>query len=374
MCSTACVEIFILEEEIHDIDWYDDDEPIRPSRLLSARRTTLIAKRRTAHYFVRDRQALLQKFLTLVNTSATKFAKSENVPPSTFRGWLARKEEYLDARKVGRRKQIGTSSADVVIPFGVQLVNFMKDVRREEQILTTARMIAWISVHRKTWLHEYLYGKKDGYRYDDYSPFNILNVDETSVYHDMPPRRTWAEVGKSSKANVQFFVLGRKFPILFIVHGKPGGQIDTNEVPRYPSGHHYCVQEDAWMDKSVWMFYLHHVLKPMLDPVSPSVIVADNLKCHVSAESVEAICTDLCCDFAPLPENSTGMCQPLDVGVMGPLKAMLRTAWLTEHKVYTAPQRRMAMITRVIKVWEAFNSATVAKAFAKALPKPSDLD
>jgi hypothetical protein len=159
--------------------------------------------------------------------------------------------------------------------------------------------------------------------------------------------------------------------VLFIVHGTPGGKIETHELPTYPAGHHYAVQKDAWMDKTVWDQYLKEVLKPELDPDSPSVLLADNLKCHVSEESVETICSDLCCDFEPLPENSTGTCQPLDVGVMGPLKAKLRTAWLTEPQVYSASDRRLAMIQRVIKAWAAFDTATVAKSFTKALPKPT---
>ncbi|KAE9091051.1 hypothetical protein PF006_g25013 [Phytophthora fragariae] len=35
----------------------------------------------------------------------------------------------------------------------------------------------------------------------------------------------------------------------------------------------------------------------------------------------------------PLPANSTAVCQPLDVGVMGPLKKSLRALWLKEQSV-----------------------------------------
>ena len=158
--------------------------------------------------------------------------------------------------------------------------------------------------------------------------------------------------------------------MLFIVHGKPGGQIEKFELPTYPVGHHYMVQKNAWMDARVWQTYLTRVLLPELDPDTLSVVMADNLKCHVSDEAMATLCTDLCCDFAPIPENSTGTWQPLDAGVMGPLKAMLRTAWLKERPVYTAAARRLAMIKRVIKVWDVFSSETVQKSFVKAIPRP----
>ncbi|CAK4351481.1 unnamed protein product, partial [Aphanomyces euteiches] len=124
----------------------------------------------------------------------------------------------------------------------------MKDVRRDEHILTSAHMVTWIKTHHPTWLDAYLANKMSdlpGYnallhlcqrfahrhgfsqrvscvsrlrqqeleaiqasfaqqfweKYADYHPSEILNVDETGVYYDMPPRRIWAEVGRSSKVD-----------------------------------------------------------------------------------------------------------------------------------------------------------------------------
>ncbi|OQR82274.1 hypothetical protein ACHHYP_20804, partial [Achlya hypogyna] len=282
----------------------------------------------------------------LVNGSVRRFCKEQNVPRSTFQGWLERKEDYLGLTKCGQRKHLADRSVDVAIPFGPALLTFMKDVRRDEQILTTARMIAWITAHHKRWLRAYLKAKRSGYnsllrllqRYGDTSLSHIINVDETAIYYDMPPRRTWAEVGKSSKVDKSQKHSDRLAAVLSIsadVHGKPGDPIETKELPKYPQGHHYVVQDDAWMDARVWQHYLHYVLQPQLDVEQPSVLLADNLKCHVSEEAMEVLCTDLCCDFAPIPENSTGTCQALDAGVIGPLKAKLRTAWLKERPVFS---------------------------------------
>ena len=58
---------------------------------------------------------------------------------------------------------------------------------------------------------------------------------------------------------------------------------------------------------------------------------------------------------------------------MGPVKSMLRSEYLTEQRVFTAPEKRLAMIKRVLKVWSSFDVETVRKAFAKALPREFEM-
>ncbi|KAF0729844.1 hypothetical protein Ae201684_012627 [Aphanomyces euteiches] len=222
-------------------------------------------------------------------------------------------------------------------------------------------------------------------KYADYHPSEILNVDETGVYYDMPPRRIWAEVGRSSKVDksekhserstavLTIRADGKTLPILFIVNGKPGGRIEIDEVPSYPPGHVYAVQEEAWMDHRVWQIYLQELLKQELVPETPSVILVDNLSSHVSQASVETVCFDLCASLKCLPPNSTSVCQPLDAGVIGPLKAKLRSLWLREKPVTTAREKRMMMIKRTIKAWNSLTEEVVLKSFEKAVPRVIEL-
>ncbi|RQM24161.1 hypothetical protein B5M09_004156, partial [Aphanomyces astaci] len=173
--------------------------------------------------------------------------------------------------------------------------------------------------------------------YGHYPRSQILNINETGVYFDMPPGMTLAEIGKSSKckkatkhserltAVMMIRADGVKLPILFIVKGKPGGTIDTSELPTYPPGHVYAVAETMFS---------------VLEPLQP---------------------------------NSTSRCQPLDVGVMGPLKAMLKTAWLLEDDerngdILTAQEKRLATVKRTIKIWDRISTDTIVKAFDKAIP------
>ncbi|RHY21988.1 hypothetical protein DYB25_011919 [Aphanomyces astaci] len=310
--------------------------------------------------------------------------------------------------------------------FSRELVDFMASVRHGEHFLTTAHLVTWLKTYQPEWLAEYMSSKptderaykslvqwclrfanRHGYYHrvpcpakstqeelavtqeafaaDFGSTFGHLpkhawiNVDETPVYYDMPPGRTLARVGQSSRvkesqkhsdritAVLSIRADGTKMPLLLIVKGRPGGDIATKEVPTYPAGPVYAVQKTAYMNQRVWNMYLREVLKPELD--CPSVLLADNLKCHVSKKSYKIMQDELYSGafLQPLPANTTSVLQPLDVGVMGPFKQMCRTEWIKEEKVVTAAEKRLVMIKRAIKVWDGMKEDTVRKSFEKAL-------
>ncbi|KAH9120880.1 hypothetical protein LEN26_010929 [Aphanomyces euteiches] len=129
------------------------------------------------------------------------------------------------------------------------------------------------------------------------------------------------------------------------VHGKAGGKVESDEFPTYPQGHVYVVQQEAWMDDRVWHIYLQELLKYELVAENPSVTLADNL--------------NLCANLEPLPLNLTSVCQPLDAGVMGPLKSKLRSLWLKEKPVVTAAEKRMMMIKRTITAWSSLSNDVI---------------
>ncbi|KAG3073282.1 hypothetical protein PI124_g20853 [Phytophthora idaei] len=129
------------------------------------------------------------------------------------------------------------------------------------------------------------------------------------------------------------------------------------------------------MDARVWHFYLRSLLVQHI--LEGSVLLVDTLDCHVSDESETIVKKELHSIQQALPKNSTSVCQPLDVGIMGPLKAKLKELWLTERppplkpgekrKNKTAADKRLETIKRAIKAWESLDPETVTKAFNKAL-------
>ena len=266
-------------------------------------------------------------------------------------GWKSRADKIVTTQRNAKLATLGGSGRKEIIPFARELMKFVKDRRENHKRVSGVHLLGFIKLYRKQWLlqylatkpssevgynsllhlcHQFLHRHKFSYRIpvmakaldddlikvrDDFalkfwakhelkSPGSILNVDETAIYYDMPPGKTWAEIGGSSKVDksekhsdqitavLKVRADGRKLPILFIVHGKPGGSIETTELPTYPIGHIYCVQENAWMDNRVWEEYLTKLLPYEIE--EPSVVIVDNFESHVSEESIMSNC-DISC-------------------------------------------------------------------------------
>jgi hypothetical protein len=75
------------------------------------------------------------------------------------------------------------------------------------------------------------------------------------------------------------------------------------------------------MNSTVWKFYVEKLLNFKID--EPAVLLVDNFDCHVSEEGQRLVAEEANATVAPPPPNRTAVCQPLDVGVKGPLKAKI---------------------------------------------------
>jgi len=379
--------------------------------------------KRVQYTFKQKRQVLLH----LQHATVAAVSRQLNIPYTTVRNWKNQKDIIGSFNGSEKRRSLRTGRKQL-IDFPDELVCFMKDLRRESRPLATVHLVNFIKLKKPDWLVKYLSTKKtsiSGYNAlfrllqrfahrhgfsrqiitrstksledllairDNFSEAfwaahghvpqeDILNVDETGVYYDMPPSRIWALRGGSAKvasvskqssrvtAVMAIRSNGEKLPILFILKGTPGGRIESTELGTYPEGHFYTVQQNAWMDGKVWTMYLDTVLKPEIR--GPSVILLDNLDVHVSETSINTVAGELFSTVVPLPANTTSVTQPLDVEVMGPLKSKLRAAWLTEdiHSTrMTAKQNRLAIVKRTISAWEVIQEETVRSSFRKALP------
>ncbi|RHY02177.1 hypothetical protein DYB28_009605 [Aphanomyces astaci] len=196
------------------------------------------------------------------------------------------------------------------------LVDFMESVRDGEHFLTTAHLVTWVKSYQPQWLSAYMTDKSND-----------------------SARKT--------------------MPLLIIIKGTPGGEIDVDELPTYPPGPVYAMQKTACMDQRVWSLYLREVLQPEVD--CPSVVLADKFTCNVLKKSYNILEDELFCSayLQPLPANTTSVLQPLDMGVMGRFKQICHRKWITEVKVVTAAEKRLSMIQRTIKVWEDMKEDTV---------------
>ncbi|KAF0715573.1 Aste57867_3312 [Aphanomyces stellatus] len=173
---------------------------------------------------------------------------------------------------------------------------------------------------------------------------------------------------------------GLKLSLLFVIKGQPGGRIDTKELPSFPFGHYYAVQNKAWMDSSVWQQYPWFVLAEGVQ--GKSVLVLDNFETHVSDGGKETAAI-LGYDVCALPPNATSHCQPLDVSIMAPFKRHMRDLWIAEDMIsgseedndedWMSPKaqvKRRVMIDRAIKAWNKITQEQVRGSFLKAIPTP----
>ncbi|RHX99637.1 hypothetical protein DYB36_013670 [Aphanomyces astaci] len=270
---------------------------------------------------------------------------------------LQREDAILNKKVNGKKATLGGQGRHESIPLASDMAAFMKDVCDQEHILTHTHLISFMKLHHMEWLEEYLAAKTNDdrayhslmrlcqrfslrYRYSQRVPCvsrltqavlmetrdnfaaafwdkfrdtaaeDIINVDETSVYYDMPPGKTLAPIGGSSKVDTS-----QKHSDRMTAVGTSSVSIDPPEA------------------------------------------------------SVDTVSTELFGILEPLLKNSTSVCQPLDVGVMGPLKSKLRKKWLTEKPVVTAAEKRLAMIQRTIQAWEEMPCDLIRSSFEKALPQ-----
>ncbi|RHY91674.1 hypothetical protein DYB35_008259 [Aphanomyces astaci] len=383
-------------------------------------------KGKQTRYTNGQRKQLLARFRASNGTSERQFCRDNKISCGTWQDCRSRESAIMASKRHIRHATLGGQGRRELLPFKDDLLAYMRAKHDSEEHLRVFHLMRWVNTNHKEWLVQYLASKKneavayqsfrslmhrfaDRHRfrhrvpcaskvsqkvlddvwmgnafhfwstYGHYPRSQILNVDETGVYFDMPPGMTLAKIGKSSKckkttkhserltavmtiradgmtfpeSDFRHACLGVKLPILFIVKGKPGGTIDTSELPTYSPGHVYAVQESAWMDDRVWDIYLDELLAAHVE--DSSVLLVDNLACHVSDKSYDKVAETMFSVLEPLPPNSTSRCQPLDVGVMGPLKAMLKTAWLLEDDerngdILTAQEKRLATVKRTIKV------------------------
>ncbi|KAG3007277.1 hypothetical protein PC119_g14649 [Phytophthora cactorum] len=197
----------------------------------------------------------------------------------------------------------------------------------------------------------------------------------------MPPHRACALRGRQDPAHIVrqkkhpgrlTAVLatradGGKLPILFIIRGRPGGRLEKTEIPTFPPGHFYIVQENDWMDDVGWKFCVELLLK--YEIVEPSVPLLDNFESHVLEEGQRLVVEVANATTVPLPANSTAVCQPLDVGVMGPLKASIRDGFKGIRKGNLKTRRLRAVKATIA----ALDTEVVKRSFEKAIPRYTEV-
>ncbi|KAH9120207.1 hypothetical protein LEN26_011229 [Aphanomyces euteiches] len=306
-------------------------------------------------------------------------AETTSISKETIRKW----DEAALASLQSKAKRSPGAGRPCILPQPQNLLDFMVFLREKRRPLSTFHLVQYIKTHHTEWLQNYiascecvgdpyknigslcrdfahrnkftwrrsstgscpltrdeLRATKEKFCLSFWNDFgymaseNIINVDETGIYYDTPPRYLWTQIGQDSsldaseKSSARLTAVlsarsnGEKLPILFIIKGEKGGFIEQNELQEYPQEHLYFVQKNAWMDADGWKYYLTQLMSSELR--GPTLFVVDNFNAHVSDASFAMVEEELSSFLCPLPKNCTSVLQPLDVGVMGPFKSILR--------------------------------------------------
>ncbi|GMF53439.1 unnamed protein product [Phytophthora fragariaefolia] len=120
------------------------------------------------------------------------------------------------------------------------------------------------------------------------------------------------------------------------------------------------------MDSTDWKWFVQNLLKYAFD--GAAALLLDNFDSNVSEEGRRVVVEEANATVVPLPPNTTAVCQPLDVGVMGPLKTKLR-AKFRGISAGTAQGKCLRAIKSTIAAWEELEETTAIRSFEKAIPR-----
>ncbi|RHZ18695.1 hypothetical protein DYB37_009539 [Aphanomyces astaci] len=288
----------------------------------------------------RKRPTLAQKLSVARLAEATSVRNAivtTGYAESCVRDWV--RDKSMTAEFKGsktRKKNTGACGGKTILPDSHELVTHIKDLRRQEVATTSAHMMLFLRDGNMPWIEEYMATRKSGYssllrllqhfmdrhgfsrqrvcrqkktqvdleetriafgkqfhsHHPDVTMDCVFNADETGLTYDMCPNTIWAirgggsYVANSKTHSYRMIALltvrgdGVKLPILFVIRGAAGGVIEYNEFDDYPPGHHFAMQEKAWMNGTVWKFYLRDALAEHIE--NPSVLLVDNFDSHVT--------------------------------------------------------------------------------------------
>ena len=169
-------------------------------------------------------------------------------------------------------------------------------------------------------------------------PAFVMNMDQTPYNPKDCPTRTLALKGsrtvsvKELKTTVGRITAcltvcadGTKLPPLIVFKGIPGRAVER-ETKKYASGAEYTVQENAWTDERVMLYWIDKVLAPYVKKAPKGIVpylIMDKYACHYQGSVAKAI-EDLGVEWDIIPGGCTGLVQPVDIGIGKPWKNRVR--------------------------------------------------
>jgi DDE superfamily endonuclease len=169
----------------------------------------------------------------------------------------------------------------------------------------------------------------------NYPPNLIINADETSAKVATSPLIALRDIGSgppkvNSKANPKLAVSivgainanGSKLPSALLARGKTLRSLTKFDLPKPFTG---ILTPKGWMNGKAMIEWIDRVLLPYTKGV-PCCLIVDDLPAHQTSAVLDHCHTNNV-ELILVPGWSTPYYQPLDVGVFGPLKHLMRHLW-----------------------------------------------
>ncbi|RHY14701.1 hypothetical protein DYB36_010191 [Aphanomyces astaci] len=237
------------------------------------------------------------------------------IPRGTWTTWLTLRAKLTAATRNSKRTTLDEQGAKGIILFQHVSLTFMKNVHRDEYILTSMHIINFMRTYQKAWLDTYVEGKVEHYK-------SLL--------------RLW-----------QSFAARHRFSQRVPCHTK------------LPEISMVLIRND--FAATFWNTYSDRNLRDIIN-ADETAVSYDMPPARYGRKSGSRPSV-----LEPLPPNCTSVCQSLDVGVMGPFKKLLSTLWLEETTVCTAAEKRLTMIKKSFHVfWKASVAREISVAEASA--------
>jgi transposase-like protein len=169
-----------------------------------------------------------------------------------------------------------------------------------------------------------------------YSPYQIVNIDETNVHFDMPGSTTLEERGartvsvQTTGSSLRVTVLlgvtrgGDKLPPLIIFRDAPGGTVAREWLDNddFPTSCHYTVQERGWVDETVFCLWIRTIWKGFTAGQNGSYLLLDESFVHVMPKLYYYMFHRLGTEVDYVVPGYTSQLQVLDLGISKPFKGL----------------------------------------------------
>ncbi|XP_073956414.1 uncharacterized protein [Choristoneura fumiferana] len=157
---------------------------------------------------------------------------------------------------------------------------------------------------------------------------------------------------------------GNTIPPLFIF---PRVHFKDHFMTGAPEGSLGIATKSGWINSGIFLEVLKHIQKKSsCSKDNPILLLVDNHESHVTIEAVD-YARDNGIVYLSFPPHTTHRLQPLDVGIFGPFKAKLKTAFNDWHVNNPGKTLNIYNIPQLAKLayFESFTGKNITSAFEK---------